>query len=316
MRIVVLDGFPIDQGEDRWEPLRALGAVELHARTRAALVARRIGDADAALTNKVAIDAALLEACPRLRYVGVTATGVDIVDLAACRARGVAVANVPAYSTESVAQLVFAMLLHLTHRVDRHDRAVREGAWREDFCLLLQPLTELAGLTLATVGTGAIGSAVARIAGAFGMRHVAAAVPGSASPGRMPLPEALAIADVVSLHCPLKPATRGMVDRAFLARMKPGAVLVNTGRGGLVDETALIEALAGGRLGGAALDVLGEEPPPADHPLIRGEAAWRERLVVTPHIGWGTVAARLRLLRESAANLAAYRRGERRNRVD
>ncbi len=317
MRIVILDAATTDQGDDAaWAPLRALGAVEVHARTAPGEVAARLAGAEAVITNKVLLGAD--EVAAGMRYIGLLSTGVNAVDLAACRARGVAVTNVPGYSTASVAQLVIAFLLHHATDVAGHAAAVRAGAWAAtpDFCFVLRPLRELAGQTLAVVGSGAIGSAVARIAEAVGMTVVRCAVPGSSSSGRTPLAEALPRADAVSLHCPLTPATTRLVDAAFLAAMKSGAVLVNTGRGGLVDEGALLEALRSGRLGAACLDVLTREPPAADHPLLRADAPWAGRLHVTPHIGWATVEARTRLVGEVAANLAEFRAGGRRNRVD
>lgn len=318
MRIAVLDAATTEQGADCWDPLRALGTVAVHPRSGPGEALTRVAGADAVLTNKALITAELLAAAPGLRYVGVLATGYNVVDLAACRARGIAVANVPGYSTESVAQLVFAFVLHHAQDVAGHAAAVRGGRWAAgpDFCFALRPLRELAGQTLAIVGSGAIGSAVARIGEGFGMRVVRCAVPGSATPGRTPLAEALPQADVVTLHCPLTPATTRLADARFLAAMKPGALLVNTGRGGLIDEEALAAALASGRLGGAGLDVLSAEPPAAGHPLLRRDAPWAERLWVTPHIGWATVEARRRLVDEAAANLRDFIAGGRRNRVD
>ncbi|HEX2658708.1 MAG TPA: NAD(P)-dependent oxidoreductase, partial [Polyangia bacterium] len=238
MRIVLLDSYAIDQGQpDRfWQPFHRLGDVVVHPRSAPAEVRERARGADAILINKVPVDAALLAALPDLRYVGVLATGVNVVDLAAARAANVAVTNVPGYSSEAVAQLVFALVLTFTHDVAGHAAAVKAGQWAAspDYCFFLQPVTELAGKTLAVVGSGGIGSAVARIAEAFGMRVLRAAVPGSpAKAGRTPLAECLAAADVVSLHCPLTDATRGLVDARFLAAMKSDAILVNTGRGPL-----------------------------------------------------------------------------------
>ena len=318
MRIVILDAATTEQGSDCWAPLRALGAVTVHARSTPAETAQRLADAEVVLTNKAVVGAAELAAAPKLRYVGVLATGYNIVDVAACRARGIAVANVPGYSTESVAQLVFAFLLQHAQDVVGHAAAVRAGRWAAgpDFCFTLKPLRELSGQTLALVGSGAIGGAVARIAEGFGMRVLRCAVPGSKSPGRVPLDEALPQSDVVTLHCPLTPETSKLVNAAFFAQLKPGALLVNTGRGGLIDEAALVAALQGGRLGGAALDVLTAEPPAADHPLLRADAPWADRLLVTPHIAWATVEARGRLVAHAAENLQAFVAGERRNRVD
>jgi glycerate dehydrogenase len=323
MRIVVLDSFAADQGEDAsfWSDLGALGELTLWPRTAPADVVARSAGAAAILTNKVVIGADVLAALPDLRYIGVTATGTNVVDVAAARAAGIAVTNVPSYASESVAELVFALILHFTHDVAGHDAAVKAGRWAQspDFAFFTRPLLELAGKTLVTVGTGAIGAAVSRIAAAFGMRVIAAAGPGApARTGaeRMPLAEALPIADFISLHCPLTDSTRGLVDARFLSALKPGAILINTGRGALVDEPALVDALTRGHLGGAALDVLSVEPPAPDHPLTNPSAAYASRLVVTPHIGWGTIEARRRLAAESTTNLAAFVSGKRRNRID
>lgn len=320
MRIVVLDSYTTDQGEPDafWAPLRALGDVVLYPRTAARDVVGRCQGATAILTNKVVIGAAELAALPEARYVGVLATGTNVVDLAAARGAGVVVTNVPDYATDSVAQLVLALILHFTHDVAGHAAAVRAGAWAEapDYCFFRQPLTELAGKTLALVGSGAIGEAVAKIADALGMRTVRAAVPGSPTRApRVPLQQALALADVVSLHCPLTAATQGLVGARFLQAMRPDAILINTGRGGLIDEAALAHALDQGRLRGVGLDVLSAEPPPAGHPLTRADAPWSRRVAITPHIGWGTIEARRRLAHAVAENLSAFLAGEPRHRV-
>ena len=318
MNIVVLDSFAADQGEPVWGGLEALGAVTVHPRTGRAELLSRAGGAEALLTNKVLLDRETLEELDALRYVGVVATGTNAVDLETCRRRGVAVTNVPGYSTYSVAQLVFALLLHLTNDVAAHDSRVKAGGWAAapDFMFCLRPLTELAGKTLTVVGLGAIGKAVAAIAGAFGMNVVAAAVPGSHSSGRVPLDVALRQSDFVTLHCPLTPATRHLVGDAFLRGMKPSAVLINTSRGALVDEPALVRALQAGTIRAAALDVVAREPPDADNPLLDPRAPFANRIVVTPHIGWATVEARARLVAIAVENLAAFQRGERLNRVE
>ncbi len=321
-RLVVLDSFAIDQGEPEaaWGELAALGDLVVHEQTEPQEIAARCDGALAVFSNKVPLGAGELAALPALRYIGVTATGTNIIDLEAARAAGIAVANVPGYATESVAELVFALILHFSHDVAGHNAAVKVGVWAasSDFCFFRQPLVELAGKTLVVVGAGAIGGAVARIGEAFGMQVVRAAVPGApARPGaaRTPLGEALPRADFVSLHCPLTEATRGLVGPDFLAALKPGAFLINTGRGGLVDEAALIAGLASGRLAGAGLDVLSVEPPPPNHPLTDPRAPWSGRVVVTPHIGWGTVEARRRLITETALNLKAFLAGQPRNRI-
>jgi glycerate dehydrogenase len=321
-RLVILDSFAIDQGEPAafWGKLGALGTLTVHQQTESGEIVTRLRDALAVLTNKVPLGAAEFAALPALRYVGVTATGTNIIDLAAARAAGIAVTNVPGYATEAVAELVFALILHFSHDVAGHNAAVKAGVWAaaSDFCFFRQPLVELAGKTVVVVGAGGIGGAVARIAEGFGMTVVRAAVPGSpprAGQPRTPLAEALPRADFVSLHCPLTEATRGLVGATFLRALKPGAILINTGRGALVDEAALIEALASGHLGGAGLDVLSVEPPPPNHPLTDPRAPWAGRVVVTPHIGWGTVEARRRLATEVARNLEAFLEGEPRNRI-
>jgi glycerate dehydrogenase len=316
-RIVLLDSFAADQGDTAWPELRALGELVVHPRTPPHLVRERCAGAQALLTNKVVLSADLMSALPDLRYIGVTATGTNVVDLEAARARNIAVTNVPAYSTESVAQLVFALILHFAVDVAGHDAAVKAGRWATspDFCFFLHPMRELAGKTMVVVGSGAIGKAVARIATGFGMKVVAARVPGSTSADRTELATALPLADVVTLHCPLTGATRGLVDRHFLAALRPGAILINTSRGPVVDEAALLDALRSGHLAGVGLDVLGTEPPAPDHPLLDGRAPWSSRLVVTPHLAWGTVEARRRLASCVAANLAAFLAGESMNRV-
>jgi len=318
MRIVLLDSFTTDQGDTSWPGLRPLGDLTVFARTRPAEVRERCAGAEAVLTNKVVLSAELIACLPDLRYIGLTSTGTNVVDLEAARARGIAVTNVPAYSTESVAELVFAMVLHFSFRASVHDAAVKSGRWAvaPDFCFFLAPLRELAGKTLVVLGLGAIGRAVARIAAAFGMKVIAAAVPGSTTRERMPLARALPLADVVTLHCPLTPETRCLINREFLAALSADAILINTSRGPIVDESALLEALRAGRLGGVGLDVLAQEPPAPDHPLLDPNAPWANRLLVTPHLAWGTVEARQRLAAEVAQNLAAFLAGQHRNRVD
>lgn len=316
--LTILDAFTTDQGNRSvWQPLQALLSVTIHDRTPADQVIARCQGASAVLTNKALLPAAVIQALPELRYVGVMATGTNVVDLAACRAQGIIVSNVPGYSTASVAQLVFALIFHFTTDVAGHAQKVRAGAWEAcaDFSFFTQPLHELAGKRLLIIGAGAIGRAVARIAEALGMTVVLGQVPGSTSTGRIPLAEAIPHADVISLHCPLTEATRQLVDRDFLARCKRQAILINTGRGPLIDEAALVEALAAGHLGGVGLDVLSNEPPTLGHPLLRADSPWHNRLAVTPHIAWGTVEARQRLVSEVVANFAAFQRGEVRNRV-
>lgn len=318
MKIVLHDSFTADEGHEPWPGLSDLGELTVHPRTSADQVVERSRGAEVIVTNKVAISAQVMDAIPALRYIGISATGTNVVDLDAARARGIAVTNVPGYSTESVAQLVFAFVLHLTVDVAAHAADVRAGGWarRPDFAYYLRPLRELAGKTLVVVGRGAIGGAVARIASGFGMNVLSAAVPGSPSRGRLPLSEALPQADVVTLHCPLTADTEKMVDDAFLGAMRTDGILINTSRGGLVDQEALVRVLNAERLGGVGLDVLDVEPPAANHPLTDPTATWASRVIVTPHLGWATVEARARLRTEVVTNLRAFLRGERRNRVD
>lgn len=319
MQIVILDSATTDMGDQSfWAPFEELGTLEVHARTQPSETVERLKNAEALLTNKVVIGPDELAALPALKYIGVLATGYNVVDIPACRQAGVAVTNIPGYSTESVAQLVFAMLLNRCSLVESHHRAVQAGRWEAcpDFSFTVGPMAELAGKVMAIVGSGAIGLAVARIALAFGMEVIKCQVPGSSSLDRVPLEQALPRADVVTLHCPLTSETAKLVDEGFIAKMKPDAILINTGRGGLIDEAALIAALRSGRLGAVCLDVLSAEPPPAGHPLLGADKPWADRLVVTPHIAWATLEARQRLIAEALANLKAYVSGERRNRVD
>jgi len=309
-RIVLLDSFAIDQGEpdSAWSELAALGELVVYPNTEPAEVVSHARDALAVLTNKVELEAQDLKELPRLRYVGITATGTNIVDLGAAHAAGVAVTNVPGYATESVAELVLALILHFSFDVAGHNASVKAGVWAasSDFCFFRQPLTELAGKTLVLVGSGAIGGAVGRIAHAFGMRVMRAAVPGAParSGARVPLPQALPAADFVSLHCPLTDRTRGMVDADFLARMKPGAILINTSRGPIVDEKALIAAVTAGKIV-AALDVFDREPLPPNHPLRS-----LPNVVMTPHLGYGVKETWAGFYPQSVENALAFLDGK------
>jgi glycerate dehydrogenase len=316
MKIVVLDGYAANPGDLDWAPLAGLGELTVYERTPAALTVERAAGAQALLTNKVVLGTTELAALPELRYIGVLATGYNVVDTVAAGARGIVVTNVPAYSTPSVAQQVFALLLELARGTGRHAALVREGRWSAapDFCFWEGPQVELAGLTIGIVGFGAIGQAVARIALAFGMRVLVATR--SPDPAAWPemsfvdLDQLFIQADVVSLHCPLSEETRAMVNAARLAQMKPTAYLINTGRGPLVDEVALTAALHAGQIAGAGLDVLSQEPPRATNPLLAAP-----NCVITPHLAWATAAARQRLLATAVANLQAFLAGQPQNRV-
>ncbi|MBI5385563.1 MAG: D-2-hydroxyacid dehydrogenase [Verrucomicrobia bacterium] len=312
--IVVLDGHTLNPGDLSWDPLRAVGDCVIHERTTRDATVARAAAAEIVLTNKVVLDRTVLSVLPRLRYVGVLATGYNVVDLAAARERGLVVTNVPDYSTRSVVQLTFALLLELTHHVGRHTESVRAGRWSRsaDFCYWETPLLELDGLTLGIVGFGRIGRAVAQVGSAFGMKVLVHTPrpPVPAPPGIefTALEDLFRRSDVVSLHCPLTADTQHLVDARRLALMKPSAFLLNTGRGPLVDETALAEALNSGRLAGAAVDVLSSEPPPENHPLLTAK-----HCVITPHLGWATKAARERLMQTAVANVRAFLSGQRQN---
>lgn len=315
MKIVLLDGYTLNPGDLDWSPLLELGECVIFDRTDPGSVAQRLEGAEIALTNKTPVTGAAIDSLPSLRYIGVCATGVNIVDLAAAAQRGIPVTNVPAYSTPSVAQLVFAHLLHLMHDVGGHAATVRRGRWSAsvDFSYQISALGELAGRTMGIVGYGRIGKAVARIARAFGMEVIAhdpSPDPDSSvtAEGFVSLEELFRRSDVVSLHAPLTGATQGIVNRERLGMMKPASYLINTSRGPLVDEHALAEALAAGRLAGAGLDVLSVEPPPPDNPLLALPTC-----NITPHIAWATREARTRLLREVAENVRAFIAGTPRN---
>ena len=301
---MVLDGHTTNPGDLSWAPLEALGELTVHGRTPREQVAERIAAADVVLTNKTRLDTEALAAAPRLRGIAVLATGHDVVDGGAARRLGIPVCNVPEYGTASVAQAVFALLLELTNHTGHLAVAVRQGRWSSspDFCFWDEPLVELAGLTFGVVGHGRIGDAVARIARAFGMEVLSHRR--QAQPGDVDLDTLLAQSDVVSLHCPLTPHTLGLLNAERLARLRPGALLLNTARGALVEEEALVDALQIGHLGGAALDVLCVEPPGPDHPLLSAP-----RCVITPHVAWASRAARRRLIDATAANVVALLAG-------
>ena len=302
--LVILDGHTTNPGDLSWQPLQALGSLTVHARSSPEQVAARIADATVVLTNKTRLSAEMLTAAPQLRGIAVLATGHDVVDGAAARRLAIPVCNVPEYGTASVAQAVFALLLELTNHTGSLAAEVRRGRWSAgaDFCFWDEPLLELSGLRFGVIGHGRIGAAVARIARAFGMEVLSHRR--RPEPGDVDLDTLLAASDVVSLHCPLTAETRRLIDAARLARMKPGALLLNTGRGPLIDETALAAALTSGTLGGAGLDVLSVEPPGADHPLLRAP-----RCLITPHVAWASRAARQRLIEATAANVAALLAG-------
>ena len=301
--IIILDGFTANPGDISWAAIEALGNCKIYDRTGEADVVARAADADIVLTNKTLITQKSLAALPRLRYIGVLATGYNTVDVQAAQQRGILVCNVPEYSTPNVTQAVFALLLELTNRTGHHSQTVHEGRWSAspDFCYWDGELVELAGRTLGIVGYGRIGKAVAAVGSAFGMQILAHRRTASDDPQFVSLDRLLCESDVVSLHCPLVPDTKELINAARLAQMKPSAFLINTARGALIHEPDLAAALNTERIAGAGLDVLSVEPPLASNPLLSAR-----NCVLTPHIAWATRNARLRLLEVTAANIRGY----------
>lgn len=316
IRIVVLDGYTLNPGDLSWSALESVGDCVIYERTSPSKVVERCRDAEVVLTNKVPVMAAEIEQLPRLAYIGVLATGYNVVDLQAASRRGIVVTNIPAYSTDSVVQMVFAHLLNVTNAVQRHSDSVRRGEWTNcaDFSYTLSRQTELVGKTMGIVGLGHIGSRVAAVAHVMGMKVVA-----STSKSREELPayitpltwdDFLAASDVLSLHCPLTDRTRHLIDAASIAKMKEGAILINTGRGPLLNEQAVADALESGKLAAVCVDVLSTEPPAADNPLLTARNCY-----ITPHIAWATYEARVRLMQIAVANIEAYLAGAPVNRV-
>ena len=314
MKIVILDGYTANPGDLSWKELEKMGSLTVYERTRPEETVTRAADADIVLTNKVIISREVMAQLPCLKYIGVLATGYNVVDIQAAHERGIVFTNVPAYSTESVAQMVFAHLLNATNRTDHYATQNRELRWTEnqDFCYWDFPHMELAEKTFGIVGLGNIGQRVAEIALAFGMKVKAVtSKPAVALPtgiGKADLEELLATSDVVSLHCPLTNRTRHMINPQTLQLMKPSAILINTGRGPLVDDQAVATALAEGRLSAFCADVLTEEPPKADNPLLKQPNAF-----ITPHIAWATNEARTRLLQVVISNVKAFLDGKPQN---
>ena len=314
-KIVVLDGQTLNPGDITWDNLAALGELTVYDRTPPEVVTERIGNAEIAFTNKSLIPAEAIKALPSLQYIGVLATGYNVVDIAAARARNIPVTNIPAYGTASVAQMTFALILELTQQPALHDASVHAGDWSEclDFCYWKKSLVELDGLTLGLVGYGAIGQAMARIGRAFGMKILVHTRTVREEPDTrfVDCETLFAEADVVSLHCPLTGENPEFVNAELLSLMKPTAFLVNTARGPLVNEADLAKALNEEQIAGAATDVLSVEPPPADNPLFGAK-----NLIITPHIGWATRAARERLMNIAADNLRAFLKGTPQNVVN
>lgn len=316
MNIVVLDAYTANPGDLSWSALESLGHLTLFDRTSPADTVTRAAHADILLTNKVVISRREIQQLPQLRYIGVLATGYNVVDITAAHEHDIVVTNVPAYSTESVAQMVFAHLLTVTNRTEHYALQNRQGRWSSntDFCYWDTPLSELSGKTLGIIGLGHIGSRVAQIALAFGM-HVKALTSKNANslaPGitKASLSELLSTSDVITLHCPLTDATHHLINADTLSQLKPNAILINTGRGPLVSDADVASALSTGRLAAYCADVLTTEPPTADHPLLSCSNAF-----ITPHIAWATTEARNRLLDVAIGNVQAFLNGHPQNMV-
>ena len=310
MKIVVLDGYGLNPGDLSWDDMQALGELKVYDRTSPDEVMARADGADALITNKTVIMKAHMEALPQLKYIGVLATGYNVVDIASAREKGIVVTNIPAYSTPSVAQMVFAHLLHITQRVGDYAVQNKGGRWTNnpDFCYWDTPLVELHGKKMGIVGFGNIGKTTATIALAFGMEvYTYSSKPQESLPEgvkKLPLDQLFAECDVISLHCPLTPDTFELVNASRLALMKPSAILINTGRGPLVNERDLAEALNEGRIAAAGLDVLSSEPPQKDNPLLSARNSF-----ITPHIAWATKEARIRLMDIAVENLKSFLQG-------
>ena len=317
MKIVELDGYAANPGDLSWETIQALGEFKLYDRTAPKDIVNRAKDAEIILVNKVNITKEIIEQLPKLKYIGVLATGYNVVDIDAAKAHGIVVTNIPAYSTDSVAQMTFAHILNLTNRVEHYAQLNREGKWshNSDFCYWDTPLREISGKTLGIVGLGNIGCKVAKIARDFGMDVFALTSKNSAD-----LPEGIqkttleglfAVSDILSLHCPLTADTFEMINKATLNKMKKGALLINTGRGQLINDADVAEALENGQLGGYGADVMCAEPPSEDNPLFAQPNAF-----ITPHIAWATKEARSRLLAICADNIKAFIEGHPQNVVN
>ena len=313
MKIIILDGKAGNPGDLSWEGFEALGELTVYQRTPnddKAVIIERIGDAEAIITNKTLITADILEACPGIKYIGVSATGYNVVDLAAARAKGIPVTNIPAYSTESVAQYVFALLLEICNRVGHHSDAVKDGAWTRspDFCFWDYPLIELSGKTMGIVGFGRIGQRTALIAKTFGMEVVAfnpsKSAAGAEIADYVELDELYARADVVTLHCPLTDGNKGMINKDSISKMKDGVIIINTARGPLVNEQDLTDALNAGKVYAAGVDVVSEEPIKADNPLLTAKNCF-----ITPHIAWAPIESRQRLMDNAVKNLKSFLEG-------
>ncbi len=311
MKIVVLDGYTLNPGDLSWKNLEQLGEVAVYDRTAPEQVTERIGDAEIVLTNKTVLNKQVFDTCPQIRYIGVLATGYNVVDTQAAKAAGISVANIPTYGTDAVAQFAIALLLELCHHIGSHSDAVKNGDWTNnaDWCFWNYPLMELAGKTMAIIGYGRIGQATGRIAQALGMKILAVDEYQnhdleSATCQYADLDTALSQADVITLHCPLFPSTEGLINKDTIAKMKDGVLIINNSRGPLINEADLKDALNSGKVGGAAVDVVSTEPIQMDNDLLKAK-----NIIITPHISWAPIESRQRLMDIAIDNLNQYLSG-------
>ena len=318
MKIVILDAFTSNPGDLSWDAIEEFGELTVYERTTSEQVVERCSGSEVVLTNKVVLNAETIDQLPELKYIGVLATGTNVVDVSFAKEKKICVTNIPGYSTDSVVQHILALMLHFNSKVSVHNDAVQKGDWVNsiDFSFTLGTLNELSGKTLGIIGLGTIGRKLAKVADAMGMKIVAAH---QSSMNRLELPyevewlpvnEVFTRADFLSLNCPLTPETEKIVDAERLKKMKSSAIVINTGRGPLVDEQALADALNSGTIAAAGLDVLNKEPPPGDNPLLSAK-----NCVITPHIAWASKQARERLIAVASSNLSAYLSGVPKNRV-
>ena len=317
MKIIILDGYTLNPGDLSWSGFENLGTLTVYDRTPVDKVFERIGDAEIVISNKTPITKETIEACPNIRYIGLLATGYNVVDIDAAKVKGIPVTNIPTYGTMAVAQFVFALLLEICHNVGYHSTVVSQGRWTEseDFCFWDYPLLELSGKTIGLIGFGRIGRATGKIAVALGMK-VLACDEHECEDGRqigeyVELDYLLKNADVISLHCPLLPSTQGLINKENIAKMNDGAIIINTSRGPVIDEQALADALNSNKIAAAGLDVVSVEPIKAENPLLRAK-----NCIITPHIAWAPLEARSRLMNIAADNLKAFIDGEAANVVN
>ena len=311
MKIVILDGYTENPGDLSWSGFEALGELTVYDRTPAELAAERIGTAEIVLTNKTPVSKQVIEACPNLRYIGVLATGYNVVDTEAAKDRGIAVTNIPTYGTDTVGQFAIALLLEICHHIGHHDRTVHEGKWADcaDWCYWDYPLIELAGKTIGIIGFGRIGQATGRIASALNMKVIAYDEFPNDSGRKLAeyveLDRLFADSDVIALHCPLFPSTEKIINKDTIHKMKDGVIIINNSRGGLIDEQALADALNSGKVYAAGLDVVSTEPIHSDNPLLNAK-----NCLITPHMSWGTIESRKRLMEIAVENLRSYTEGK------